>query len=332
MTHVKTPTVLITGATGFIGKVLCIYLSENGFKVYALTRQIKSVCPEKNNIKWIVGDITQPSSLRGICDDVDIVFHLAGFAHAFEEENKDFCIFHQQVNHQGTINILNEAKKAEVMRFIYFSTIKACADSNTCIDESWDAFPTNAYGIAKRAAEEAVLSMCKESHILPIILRPSLVYGEGVKGNLAAMLKGISKGYFPTPPPIQNHRSMVSRDDLCRAALLAATVKNPQNHIFIVTDGVAYSTYSIVQMMRHALGKKQSKYYLPLWIWYGLAKMGDVGQRILKRRLPINTQVVKKLFSNAAYSSQFIKNELQFEPEFALQDLLPSMIKAGKKE
>jgi nucleoside-diphosphate-sugar epimerase len=332
MTEVKIPTALVTGATGFIGKTLCTYLSDNGFKVHALTRQINPILYKKNNIKWIVGDITKPESLTGICDDVDIVFHLAGFAHAFEEENKDFSMLHQQVNHQGTINILNEAKKAHIKRFIYFSSTKACADSHTCIDESWNTLPTDAYGIAKRAAEEAVLVVCKENHIIPVILRPSLVYGEGVKGNLAAMLKGISKGYFPTPAPIQNHRSMISCKDLCRAALLAATVNNLQHHIFIVTDGVAYSTFDIVQMMRQALGKKQSRIYLPLWIWYGLAKMGDIGQHITKKRLPINTQVIKKLFSNAAYSSQLIKNELQFEPQFSLRDILPSMIRVQRND
>src|SRR3990167_1719536 len=111
----KLKTALITGATGFIGKALCVYLSENGFRVRALTRQLQPILADKNDIEWVVGDITKPEILFSVCDDIDIVFHLAGFAHAFEEENPEFCIFHQQVNHQGTINILNEAKKAEVM-------------------------------------------------------------------------------------------------------------------------------------------------------------------------------------------------------------------------
>lgn len=332
MNQIKIQTALVTGATGFIGKALCVYLSENGFRVRALTRQLQPILVDKNDIEWVVGDITKPETLFNVCDDVDIVFHLAGFAHAFEEENPEFKNLHQQVNHQGTINILNESIRAGVKRFIYFSSVKACAERNVCSDETWEAWPTDAYGIAKREAENSISSLCKENNIIPLILRPALVYGAGVKGNLSAMLKGISKGYFPTPPPLQNHKSMVSREDLCRAALLVATVKNPKRPIFIVTDGVTYSTFGIVQMMREAVGKKKVTLYLPLWIWYGLAKLGDIAQHIIKRRLPINTQVVNKLFSNAAYSSQLIKNELQFEPQYTLQDVLPFMIKAQKDE
>jgi len=319
-------TVLVTGATGFIGKALCDYLSENGFKIRALSRQTVLSINEKNNIEWVVGDIAKPQTLLNTCDGIDIVFHLAGYAHAFEEENPAFETLHQQVNHQGTVNILHASIRSRVKRFIYFSSVKACAASDMCVDETWEQKPTDAYGLAKREAEDAVLSLCKENNIVPIILRSTLVYGVGVKGNLAAMLKGLEKGYFPTPPPIANHKSMVSSQDLCRVALLAATVEKPRYHIFIVTDGVAYSTTKIVQMMRIALRKRKSIIYCPLWIWIGLAKVGDLGQRILGKRLPINTQAIKKLFSSAAYCSQYIKNELQFEPQFTLQDVLPFMV------
>src|SRR3990167_6615567 len=108
MNQVKMQTALVTGATGFIGKTLSAYLSENGFQVRALTRQLQPILADKNDIEWVVGDITKPETLFGVCDDIDIVFHLAGFAHAFEEENPEFKNFHQQVNHQGTVNILNE--------------------------------------------------------------------------------------------------------------------------------------------------------------------------------------------------------------------------------
>lgn len=323
-------TVFVTGATGFVGKRLCAYLIDNGFKVRALTRQLNPALHYNSKIEWVVGDVTKPHTLLNICDQVSIVFHLAGFAHAYEEENPAFALLHQQVNHQGTIHILNEAKRAGVKRFVYFSSVKACGSSDACIDETWTQYPTDAYGIAKREAENAVLQYCKESDILPIILRPTLVYGVGVKGNLSAMIKGVSKGYFPVPPPVQNRKSMVSVDDLCRVALLAAKAENLQHHIFIVSDNNFYSTYQMVQMIRAELGKKKSKLYLPLWVWILLAKIGDCLQWMIKKRMPINTQAVKKLFSNAAYCSQTIKNELQFEPKMTLQDALPLMIRANK--
>lgn len=315
-------TVLVTGATGFIGKELCIYLVENGFKVRGLSRNVIHT----DHVSWVLGDITKPESLIGICEGVDIVFHLAGFAHADEENNSEFKNQHEQINYQGTINVLNEANRAKVKRFVYFSSVKACADHDECVDESWTTWPTDAYGIAKRQAEEAVLSLSSE----PIILRPTLVYGEGCKGNLEVMITAIVKGYFPTPPPIQNQKSMISLRDLCRVALLAALAKNPRSKIYIVTDDHFYSTRQIVMMIRSALGMPKSRVYLPYWIWCVLAKIGDLAQRLMQRRLPVNTKKIKKLFSNAAYTSQMIKNELQFEPQVSLQDALPLMVKAQK--
>lgn len=319
----KTKTVLVTGATGFVGTALCAYLYQQGFHVRALTRK-KEPCNE--NYEWIYGDITQPDTLINCCHNIDIVFHAAGFAHAYEESNHSFKEAHEAINHQGTINILLEAKRSAVSRFIFFSSIKACADAVQCVDETWNHYPTDAYGIAKRKAEEFILSFCAENKIMPIILRPSLVYGEGVKGNLAMMIKGIQKGYFPLPPNICNHKSMVSLNDLCRIALLSATVQPSQQKIFIVTDGVHYSTRNMVMMIRNALGKKQRNYYLPLWVWYLFAKIGDCAQFIFRKRFPLNTQAVKKLFSNNAYCSKYTKEILQFEPQHTLQDILPIML------
>jgi Nucleoside-diphosphate-sugar epimerases len=265
--------------------------------------------------------------LKCLCDDIDIVFHLAGFAHAYEEENPEFNNIHRQVNYQGTVNILNESIRAGIKRFIYFSSVKATASSDNCIDEDWTAQPSDAYGLAKRQAEHVVLSLCETNNITPVILRPALVYGPGVKGNLAAMIRGVSKGYFPTPPPIQNYKSMISIDDLCHAAFLASQSENPRNKIYILTDGISYSTAQITQSIRVALGKKKSKFYCPLWVWNVLAKAGDIVQRATGRRFPVNTQAVKKLFSSALYRSIYIKNDLKFEPKLTLSDMLPSIMK-----
>jgi len=296
--------VLVTGATGFIGRSLCQYLYEKGFQIRAMSR---TVCDSalSDQYEWVSGDITQPASLLGLCDGVDIVFHLAGFAHAEEEKGSQFRKQHEAINYHGTMHILNESERAGVKRFVYFSSVKAVAECDNCTDESWDKMPSDAYGIAKRQAEAAVLKISKN----PIILRPTLVYGLGVKGNLSAMIKAISRGYFPTPPPIQNHKSMVSLADLCRAAVLAAQVENPLQKIYIVSDGVAYSTFQIHQMILAALGKRKVELYLPLFIWNGLAKIGDILQKIIHRRLPMSSVVFKKLFSNAAYCSQYAKNE-----------------------
>lgn len=316
-------TALVTGATGFIGKRLCAYLLENGFKVRALSRQPNY----SKQITWHRGDVTEPVSLLGICDDVDVIFHLAGFAHAFDEENPQFAIQHHKTNYEGTVYLLNEAKRAGKNRFIYFSSIKACAESDVCLDENWDALPTCAYGAAKRMAEEAVLALSDD----PIILRPTLVYGAGCKGNLAAMIKGIAKGYFPPPPRIDNRKSMIALDDLCKAALLAAFIEKPNQKIFILTDTISYSTFKIYHAIRAALHKKSINIYMPFLFWRLFSTIGDLVEKLSGKRLPINSQAVKKLFGNAEYCSLYCNSVLNFKPQLTLQAVLPEMIDAQGK-
>lgn len=315
---------LITGANGFIGKHLRQYLLENDHSIRAISRVEQA---EDSTIEWKIADIIFPETLNGVCDGVDTVFHLAGFAHAWEEEDAYFAKKHQQINLQGTLNLAKEAQKAGVKRFIFISTIKACADSEDYCDESWQNFPHSAYGLAKRHAEEKLLELYEQSSMEVIILRPTLVYGVGWKGNLSAMLKATSKGYFPPPPPVENKKSMVSVHDLCRAMVLAATAPLPEHRIFIVSDGKKYSTREIYLLMRKALAKTKNRLYLPLWSWHVLAKCGDLGKAILKRRLPIDSQMLNKLLGNMWYGSAYIEKELGFIPQETLKDVLPKIIK-----
>ncbi len=320
-------TVLVTGATGFIGQYLVKRLCELSFQVRALTRALNTT----PDVTWVVADITKPETLTTVCQNVDYVFHLAGYAHAWEEENVDFAKTHQQVNLQGTLNLAIAAKAAGVKRFIFFSSIKAVADSEQCTDESRTEWPTSAYGIAKRQAEEQLLALCLEGTMEAVVLRPSLVYGIGWKGNLAAMLKAIDKNRFPPPPLYPNKKSMVSVYDLVEVAILAAQAPRLQHRIFIVTDGIDYSTRQLYDAMREALGKKPSQIYWPMWLWQGLAWLGEVLQHFIKKRSPINRQAVTKLFGNSCYHSLYLQSQLGYVPSHTFQSMVPDIVNAYRE-
>ena len=129
------------------------------------------------------------------------------------------------------------------------------AVSGQCINESDQDEPEGIYGKSKREAEIKLLKIGKESGMHVSIIRPSLVYGPNVKGNLQLMLSGIKKGWFPPLPEIGNKRSMIHVDDLVRAILLVATDERANGEIFIATDSMPYSSREIYNTMCDVLEK-----------------------------------------------------------------------------
>lgn len=313
---------LVTGASGFIGRFLVPFLLAKDVSVRVLVRHLsENIFSDK--VEQHVGDLTDINSLTGAVQDMDVVFHLGGYAHATAEEAK-----HQQINLQGTQFIFQESLRANVKKFVFFSTLKAVADTHHCIDETFDRQPNTAYGKAKRAAEDFVLSQGRQHHMPVCVLRLALVYGPGLKGNLHQMLRAIDKGYFLPIPPVQNYRSLVSIYDVCQAAWLAAQRDEANGRIYFVANKETYSTQQIYQWMRVALGRSASRWRIPLWVFKGLAWLGDQGGWLLRRSLPFNSQAFDKLFGSAQCSSGRIQKELGFCPEYSLLKLLPEIVQA----
>lgn len=252
---------LITGATGFVGAALAAYFYQKGFLIRAVARN-KNHAVVKNHpeYEWIFQDLTQLDENSVLCQEVNFVLHTAGYAHASKKIDPDFQKKHQAINYEATVNLAKQAEKANVTRFIFFSSVKAVADSDQKTDETWTMPADDPYGSAKYAAEEALLKM---PGLESVILRLSLVYGVGWKGNLQTMLKAIDKNIFPPVPLINNRKSMVSLADVCLATECAMTASLAAQRRFIVTDGQTYSTTQIDRIMRKALGKKIPSWTLP---------------------------------------------------------------------
>ena len=321
--------ILVTGATGFIGRHLVNTLLMQNYQLRVLVREFTDTLPAE--VEQVKGDLTQPETLATLCVGIDTVFHLAGYAHAFKEGQAGFVEKHQNINYAGTTHLFNFALQQNVARFIYFSSVKAVADSAQKIDEHWQLNPNTPYGIAKRNAENYLLTNAAKHAMHVCILRPALVYGPHCKGNLYAMLKAIDKNIFLPVPPVANCRSMVSLDDICQAARLAATHASANGKIYFVTDAQDYSTYDMFFAMRKALGKSIPKWHLPMTGFKLLGIAGDLLQKILRRRLPFNSESMRKLFDSAAYDSRLIQSELGFKPADNLKTCLPSMIAAYRQ-
>jgi UDP-glucose 4-epimerase len=325
----KINKVLVTGATGFIGSYFMQELLRQQYQVRALVRSNATSLPV--GVEKFTGDLTQPATLRDCCENIDTVFHLAGYAHAFAEGDPGFAAKHQAVNFQGTQNLFNEAVRSGVRSIVYFSSVKAVADSSNSVDEHWQQEPQSPYGIAKRNAEKFLLTLGQAHNIHVCILRPALVYGPGCKGNLYAMLRAIDKNYFIPVPAVRNRRSMVSLADICQAALLGASHPEAKNKIYFVTDGIDYSTRQLYLDMRQALDRSIPKWHLPLAGFKMLGHVGDLAEKVLRRRMPFNSESIGKLFDSAAYNSNLIQQELGYKPTIDLKKCLPEIIAAYRQ-
>ena len=321
--------ILVTGATGFIGKYMVGKLLQQHYSVRVLIRSAQPSSLFPNEVAIFTSDLTDPQHLFGACSTIDTVFHLGGYAHAWEENDTNFTERHRMINFYGTKNILEEAQRANVKRFIFFSSVKAVADSQEYIDESWEKLPLSPYGIAKREAERLVLS-AQNAGMHVCVLRPALVYGPGWKGNLAAMLSMIDRGLLPPFPAVANYRSMISIDDICQAAILAADHPHANGQVYFVTDGIDYTSHQLYVLMRESLGKAVPSWQIPLSLFKLLAKIGDIGKKLTKRRMPFDSEALSKLFGTAHYNSERIRRDLGFKPIYDLKKMLPDIIEQYK--
>lgn len=320
---------LVTGATGFIGTHLIDALRLSHHAIAVLARW-----PETVSRRWPAtaidirhGDLDKAVTLKGVCAGVDTVFHLAGCAH--DKNNYDTALedryWHTIV--EGTRALLREAVEAGVKRFVFVSSVKAMGEGGPGrLDETSPLMPESAYGRAKLAAERAVLDAGHDHDMRTAILRLPLVYGPGNKGNIPRMIKAIDRGLFPPLPRNGSRRSMVHVADVVQALLLAAEAEAPTQQVYIVTDGVVYSTREIYDMIRAAMGLPPRRWSVPTIALRVLGACGDLIGKVRGAPFVLDSQVLSKLLGSAWYSSDKITRELGFRPTHTLRDALPAMV------
>jgi nucleoside-diphosphate-sugar epimerase len=318
----RTGLYLVTGAGGFVGSALCRFLQGRGCGVRALLRR-----PAEG--PWderVVCDLSAEGLPAGVTDGVDGVFHLAGIAHLADISGVPEALY-RRVNVQATGRLLEAAAASGTGRLVYFSSVKAAADpGRRCVDESWDEPPEDAYGRSKLEAERLVLAAGGPAGMHVCNLRPTLVYGPGVKGNLARMIEAVERGVFPPLPEFGNRRSMIGLDDLIEAAWLAMQDPRASDRTYILCDGVDYSTRALYLAIREALGRPAPRWALPRPILRAGALAGDVLGRALNRPVPLDSRALERLSGWACYSAGRIRAELGWAPRQTFFDALPQIV------
>lgn len=304
-------TVLVTGATGFIGRRF-IRPGER-----ALVRRPSGVNNE------VIGDLLDPGSLARACEGVENVYHCAGEAEASSVADERHL---RQVNVEGTRNLLQAAGRAGVRRFVYLSSVKAIAEpGDVCADDDWPGVPTTPYGQSKRAAEEAVLDAGAKFGMHVVVLRLAMVYGRGSRGNLWRLARLLRHGWFPCLPATGNRRSLVHVQDVVEAMRLVAVRPEAHGRTYIIAEPRAYSGRELCEGIRTVLGVRSSRWTAPAWALRGAGRMGDGLGRLLGRPLPVRSELISRLLDSAWYSPARIEHELGWRARVSLADGLREM-------
>ena len=294
---------LITGATGFVGHRLLKLMKSSEFEVRTLSRKPHS------NYETVVCDLQSEIIPENALTGIETVFHLAGFAHDLGDATKVEKLY-RAVNVDATVHLAELAVQQDVQHFVFVSSVKAGGSAITgrCMVEEDSGEPVGIYGKTKREAELKLMKIGIQSDMQVSIVRPSLVYGPGVKGNLRLMLSWIEKGWFPPLPEVNNRRSLIHVDDLVRALVMVAGDDRADGEIFIATDGFIHSSREIYEAMCGFLGKEVPRWSVPKFLFDSLAIIS-----------PQIRYQVNKLFGDECYSSKKLQT-FGFNAQFGLKD------------
>lgn len=247
--------VLVTGATGFVGRALCKRLQSKAFEVIAAVRaNADGVDANRTVTIGHLGPDTEWSQATASCD---VVVHLAARVHVMHETTADPAPLFDAVNTIATRNLVRAAAHAGVKRFVFISTIKVNGESTAPghpFTETDTPAPQDAYARSKYRAEEELKQIAAQHGMEWVIIRPPLVYGPGVKANFASLANAAAKGWPLPLGGIHNKRSLVALDNL--VDFIACCTKHPQaaNQTFLVSDGQDLSTPELARQLALAAG------------------------------------------------------------------------------
>ena len=249
-------SILVTGASGFVGNALCFHLAINRQIVSGAVRNM----PEKKIPGvdyYIVPSMDSSTDWRVALDGVDKIVHCAARVHVMNESEVDVLQAYREVNVKGTTRLVEQALDNGLKRFIYLSSIKVNGENtvNQVFRAEDPPAPTDPYSISKWEAEKNLQNIAVETGLEVVIIRPPLVYGPGVGANFYRLMQILKLG-VPLPfGAIQNSRSLVALDNLIDLIVTCLNHHRAANQTFLVSDGKDLSTTNLLLQIANALGR-----------------------------------------------------------------------------
>jgi nucleoside-diphosphate-sugar epimerase len=269
MAEVDILTVLVTGGTGFVGRVVVARLLAAGHDVRLAVRSVTAVPPGVSTVQ--VGGIGPQTDWSEALHGVTKVVHLAARVHVMKDTADDPLAAFRLVNRDGTGRLAQSCRDIE--HFVYMSSIKAVIDedSDFVIDEHTAPQPTSPYGVSKLEGEQQLADAGCALGYSWTILRPPLVFGEQVRGNFERLMRLCRRG-VPLPlASVHNRRSLIYVGNLAEAVLHGLEQELCRNTAIPLTDGPPHSTSDLIRAIAAAMGRRPRLIPFPTTILHALA-------------------------------------------------------------
>jgi UDP-glucose 4-epimerase len=298
--------IALSGYTGFLGSILL-----NEFDPSSIVILGRKALPKYSKFSFFDLSENQYLDLKNDLGFVNVLIHTAARVHIMNDYSDDPLAEFRAVNTLGTLNLAKQAAKAGVKRFIFVSSIKVNGESTTdklpfkATDQS---APEDPYGISKAEAEQQLLELGKRTGMEIVIIRPPLVYGEGVKANFASLLKLVGKG-FPLPFRLikNNKRSLVSVYNLVDLIKVCIEHPNAANQIFLVSDDHDLSTAEMVALMAKVQNKRNLSLPVPVFCF-------ELAGKLLGKK-----DVIDRLTGSLQLDITHTKNTLNWTPPYSVE-------------
>lgn len=285
-------TILVTGASGFVGSALCHRLATMGSFATRAALRGTGRAPVAGIQAVTVGDLAATTDWALALAGVDLVVHAAARVHVMKETAADSLAEFRRVNVDGTLNLARQAAAAGVRRFIFISSIKVNGEASQpgqplCADDA--PAPQDAYGLSKHEAEQGLRHLAATTGMEVVVIRPVLVYGPGVKANFQSMMRWVQRG-VPLPfGAVDNRRSLVSLANLVDLIITCIDHPGAANQTFLASDGEDVSLPQLLRALGLALGQPARLLPVPSGVLLSAARL--LGRRDLAQRLLGSLQV-----------------------------------------
>ncbi|HDO8180106.1 TPA: NAD-dependent epimerase/dehydratase family protein, partial [Legionella pneumophila] len=294
--------ILITGATGFIGRSLVPALLSEGHDVRCAVLQLDSTLQAE---QIVINNLEVHTDWTDALRNVEIVIHLAARVHIMKEYATSSLDEYCKINSIATKNFVEQAAQNNVKRFIFLSTIKVHGEfsqNNLPFSEDCRTQPEDPYAKSKLYAEQFIQEICQNARMEFVILRPPLVYGPYVKANFLRILQLVDKKW-PLPfGSIYNKRTFIYIDNLVSAISAVVSEPSAANQVYLVADDCSWSLTQLVQTLSRKMNTKLFLIPIPVQILIFLFKLCGLKN--------INT----RLFSSLEVSNEKIKSQLGWTP------------------
>ena len=323
LASIKSPTsrlIAVTGASGFVGSHLVTALRARGTQVRVIARSVEYDPPP--GVESAVAALDDPHALGAAVDGAYAVVHLAGRAHVMREASPEHSAREfQRHNVDTTRAVCDAARRARVTRVVYLSSLGAVTTTSASVVTDWTtAHPDSLYGRSKLAAEAVVRALAGSDGPEHVILRPPMIFGEGMKGNPLRLYRAVARGVPMPLGRIQNRRSLMYVGNLVSAIVTAVEMRGAIRDTFVIGDSQPLSSGDLVREIAASLGARARVVPVPVWSLRAAGRVGDIMARVLP--IPLTSDAVSRLTGSLAVDFTRFCRETGYMPLIAHQHAL----------